>query len=131
MKEVSFVCIQPSDRRASEPTTPGTRYWRICDEQTPTDSLFVGIVEVPAGGTRIPLHYHSSVEEFQYILSGTGVVWDAQGNEYPLSPGTCVYCPPQPKNAHGFKNTGTSPLLILCVFSSVGGKAPEQVVVTD
>lgn len=131
MEARHFLCMQPSDRRPCEPTLPGARRWLICDEQTPTLSLLVGVVELPERGSTIPLHYHPSVEEFQYIVSGSGVVWDAEGNEYPLSPGTCIYCGPEPKGAHGYKNTGNSPLVILFIYPSAGGKAPDYVVVDE
>ena len=131
MAKDAIVCIQPSDRRPFQPSTPGTRYWRICGEETPTESLFVGVVELREGGQIIPLHYHPEVEELQYVISGTGVVWDADGNEYPVAAGTCIYCPPHPEAAHGFRNTGSSSLLILCVFPSPRGQPPEQSWVTD
>lgn len=121
-----FTCIQPEDRRPSKPSTPGTRYWRICDEQTPSQSLFAGIVELRESGETIPLHYHPYAEELQFVIAGTGIVWDESGNEYPIRPGTCIYCPSHPEAAHAFKNTGSSPLLILCVFPSVDGHPPEQ-----
>lgn len=131
METCHFLCMQPSERRSCKPTLPGAGRWLIFDEQTPTVSLLVGIVELPERGSTIPLHYHSSVDEFQYIVSGSGVVWDAEGNEHPLRPGTCIYCGPGPKGAHGYKNTGASPLVILFVYPSPGGKPPDVIVVDD
>jgi len=131
MEDLAFLCLQPSERHPSKPTILGTRRWLICDEQTPTVSSLVGVVELPERENTIPLHYHSSVEEFQYIISGSGVAWDAEGNEYPLGPGTSVYCGPGPKGAHGFKNTGASPLVILFIYPSAAGKPLDLIVVVE
>ena len=120
-----FLVMQPSERRWSKPTIVGTQRWLICDEQTPTASMLAGVVELPEQGSKVPMHYHSTNEELQYIVSGSGVVRDAEGNEYPLKPGTCVYCGPGPKCAHEFENTGDESLVILFVYSSPGGKAPD------
>lgn len=75
-------------------------------------------------GCTISLHHHS-VDELQYVLSGTGILRDANGNEYPMSAGMSVYCAPRPEGAHEFENTGSSPLAFLFVFRSPGGKFPE------
>lgn len=121
----SFLVVQPAERRPSKPTMPGTRRWLLCDEQTPTASMLVGVVELRARGDRIPMHYHSSDEEFQYIVSGSGVVRDAERNEYPVEPGTSVYCGAGPECAHEFENQGDTPLAILFVYPSPGGQAPD------
>jgi quercetin dioxygenase-like cupin family protein len=111
-----FHHFGPSDRRPRAPRVPGSRVDVICDAQTPTASLIVGVNEL-APGARIPLHFHDC-EELQYILSGHGVALDAEGREYPLEPGSAVYCAAGRSAAHGFVNTGTTPLAILYVYAS-------------
>ena len=119
----SFFCIQPADRRWVTGLFTGTRRGLIADEQTPTLGLVTGVVELLDPGRKIDLHHHE-VEEFQYIVSGTGLARDAHGTKYPVAPGTCVYCRPGPEGAHEFENTGQDPLVILFVFSSPGGRFP-------
>jgi quercetin dioxygenase-like cupin family protein len=123
MGRKSFVCIYPEDRKPSQARFDGTRREIICDETTPTDRLVSGVVELVAPGCIINLHYHD-IEELQFILFGSGVARDADSNEYPLFPGASVYCAPGPEGAHEFENTGDTPLGILFVFPSEGGKFP-------
>ncbi len=67
--------------------------------------------EVAPGG-HTPEHAHGHEHEV-FILEGTGVV--RQGTqEHPLRPGTVVYVPP--KQAHQFRNTGSTPLRFLCLI---------------
>jgi len=133
MDRPSLVVLPPSAHRVSQPALPDPRLayrvWAICDEHTPTVALQVGVIELSEQGNKCPLHYHSSIEELQYVLSGNGVVRDAEGNEYQAGPGTAVYCSPGPEFAHEFENTGTYPLVILFIHSTAGGLSPDLVLV--
>ncbi len=128
MTQKAFFLIRPSGRRLIQGLFPGTRRQLICDDETPTIKLVTGIVELIEPGCIIPLHYHH-IEEFQYVLSGNGLARDGQGNEYPVSVGTSVYCRPGVQGAHEFENNGREPLEILFVFPSEGGKFPDVEVV--
>ena len=124
MNKPHFLCIAPSDRRLMQSRFPGTRRTIICDSETPTTHLVAGVVELLEPGCIINMHYHS-VEELQYIVSGSGVVRDGEGNEYPVSPGTSVYCAPGAQGAHEFQNCGQEPLVILFAFPVPGGHFPQ------
>ena len=63
----------------------------------------------PDGHT--PLHTHAWEHEV-YVLAGRGVVRTGQG-EHKISPGDCVYVPPEEK--HQFVNAGSKPLKFLCI----------------
>jgi mannose-6-phosphate isomerase-like protein (cupin superfamily) len=95
---------------------------RILDASTPGAELFA--VQVAIGGD-IPLHYHS-VMEFQYVLAGHGLALDADGGETPIAPGGSVISPAGPAGAHGFRNTGSLPLTLLCIYPSPGGATPDR-----
>jgi uncharacterized cupin superfamily protein len=128
-----FAVIPPSEHRRSKPAVADERCayraWSILDEQTAASSMQVGIVELPDQGNKVPLHYHSTAKELQYVLSGTGVVRDAEGLEYLLTPHTAIFCEAGAEGAHEFENTGIYPLVILFIHPSTGGKAPDMVLV--
>jgi mannose-6-phosphate isomerase-like protein (cupin superfamily) len=128
-----FLVLPPSDHRLSRPALPDPRLayrvWAICDEQTPTVALQVGVIELSKAGDKCPLHYHSSVEELQYILSGYGVVRDPDGKQYEVGPGTAIYCAPGPGFAHEFENTGPYPLVLMFIHSTAGGESPDLILV--
>ncbi len=124
MAEGSFFLIQPHERRLVQGKFAGTVRHMIVDEKTPSLNFVTGTIQILDTGSRIPLHHHA-VEEFQFIIRGHGVVRDSQGQEYPVTPGTSVYCLPGADGAHEFENTGTDPLEILFVFHSPGGLFPQ------
>jgi uncharacterized cupin superfamily protein len=84
-----------------------------------------GIVELSSQGDTIPMHYHRETEELQYIVSGSGVVRDNEGNEYPVEAGTAVYCGAGSQSAHEFENTENRPLIVLFIYPSLGGSSPD------
>lgn len=85
----------------------------------------VGVMELREQGSKCPLHYHTTGDELQYVLSGVGLVRDAQGNEFRLEPHTAIFCGTGPMSAHEFENTGTYPLVILFVHPIVDDKSPD------
>ena len=101
---------------------PGAPVSRILDSSTPGAELFAVLVAISG---EIPLHYHP-VMELQYVLSGHGLALDADGGETPIAPGGTVISPAGPSGAHGFRNTGSLPLTLLCVYPSPGGRAPGR-----
>jgi mannose-6-phosphate isomerase-like protein (cupin superfamily) len=95
---------------------------RILDSSTPGAELFAVLVAI---GGDIPLHYHP-VFELQYVLSGHGLALDADGGQTPIGPGGSVLSPASAAGAHGFRNMGSLPLQLLCVYPSEGGAAPGR-----
>ncbi len=66
---------------------------------------------LPAGAS-INLCEHQASDEMNYIISGTGCAV-CDGEEKPLQPGDCHYCP---KGAsHTIINTGSNDLLLFTV----------------
>ena len=118
-----FHYIPVDARRPRAARVPGSTVGVICDASTPAASLITGVNEL-APGASIPAHFHDH-EELQYILSGEGVALDADGREYPLGPGTAVYCAAGRSAAHGFRNTGAAPLAILYVYATPGAAPPS------
>ncbi|HBY98818.1 MAG: cupin domain-containing protein [Ardenticatenaceae bacterium] len=119
--EQALVVTPPSQYRPRETPFPATTSELICAAHTPSESLYVGIIALNENGAKVPMHRHA-IEEVQYILYGSGMVRDDDGNQYPVTPGTCVYSPAYVP--HEFENTGTLPLGILFIFPSPGGVHP-------
>lgn len=122
LSPAGFHHIPPHARRPRAARVPGSQVDIICDASTPTASLISGVNEL-APGAHIPVHFHD-YEELQYILSGEGMALDADGREYRLGPGAAVYCAAGRSAAHGFRNTGTTPLAILYVYATPGAAPP-------
>ena len=59
------------------------------------------------------LHTHTANMEVCYILSGSGLVEDAQAGRTSLNPGDTHIC--LPSDAHKILNDGTVPLVYLAV----------------
>lgn len=112
----------PTDGIAAPEDYPNAPISIVCDRSTPGAGLFGVMVAI---GGDIPLHYHSMME-FQYVISGTGLALDADGNEIPIAPGGTVLSPSGPAGAHGFRNTGVLPLTLLCIYPSPGGATPDR-----
>ena len=112
----------PEDGIAAKADYPDAPVSRVLDRSTPGAELFA--VQVAIGGD-IPLHYHS-VYELQYVLSGTGLALNADGDEIPIAPGGAVLSPAGAAGAHGFRNTGPLPLTLLCVYPAPGGATPDR-----
>lgn len=67
-------------------------------------------------GASIGLHRHESSSEINYVLQGTGLAV-CDGQEEPLGPGSCQYCPKG--SSHSIANTGSEVLVLVTVV-------PEQ-----
>ena len=129
MQETHFLVVPPSEHQSSRPSLDDDRLtyraWSILNEQTLGVSMQVGVIELRERGSKCPSHYHTSTQELQYILSGTGVVRDAHGHEFRVEPHTAIYCGSGPESAHEFENTGPYPLVILFVHPIVDGQSPD------
>jgi len=74
----------------------------------PAYSVRVFTVE-PGGHT--PRHAHDS-EHLNYVISGTGVLVDPEGEARELAPGDFAYV--QPHELHQFRNAGDEPFVFIC-----------------
>ena len=64
-------------------------------------------------GCSVGLHTHTANMEVCYVLSGSGLVEDAQAGRTRLNPGDTHIC--LPSDAHKILNDGTVPLVYLAV----------------
>jgi mannose-6-phosphate isomerase-like protein (cupin superfamily) len=112
----------PHEARRAAPDYADAPVARLLDESDPGAELFAVLVAI---GGEIPLHYHP-VMELQFVLAGHGLALDADGREVPIGPGGSVLSPAGPSGAHGFRNTGSLPLQLLCVYPSPGGRVPGR-----
>lgn len=112
----------PHEGIAAPADYPGAPVSRILDSSTPGAELFAVLVAI---SDEVPLHFHP-VMELQFVLSGHGLALDADGGETPIAPGGTVISPAGPSGAHGFRNTGSLPLTLLCVYPAPGGVAPGR-----
>jgi len=114
--------VAPERFRGAPPSYPATSIARLLDDRDPGAELYAALISIER---EVPLHFHP-VLEFQYVLIGSGVALDADGQETPIGPGGAVLSPAGPAGAHGFKNTGSLPLTMLCVFPAPGGVPPSR-----
>jgi len=118
-----LTVIRSGLERHREPRVLGSTVAVLLDAAVPGSDMYAGF-NILAPGARIPLHWHS-VGEFQFILSGTGLVVDSDGVETPVEPHSTVFSPRGESGAHGFINTGPLPLTILFAYSSPDGVSPD------
>ncbi|MGX7827997.1 ectoine synthase [Actinokineospora sp. 24-640] len=69
---------------------------------------------VVRAGTRSPLQYRNHLEAC-YCISGSGLVIDSDGNEYPISPGTMYAL--DKNDAHYLIASPIEDLRLVCVFT--------------
>lgn len=93
---------------------PGRSALEIVSRRTGAGGVTLRLVEIPPPDARTPprqAHRHRDCEECMFVLSGTGTT-HADSGEYALTPGDTFWIPPGEK--HVTRNTGTTPLLLLC-----------------
>ncbi len=95
----------------------GVVTWRtlLSGDRTPTEALTIGVAEVVEQvGAEARLHRHAQAEAY-YILSGRGIL-TIEGEEQPLSAGTCAFIPAGAW--HAARGVGAEPLRLLYVFAA-------------
>jgi quercetin dioxygenase-like cupin family protein len=92
------------------------------------DQMVIGRT-VFAPGSRHELHRHANAEEFQYLLSGEGVVLNAD-EEVPVKPGEVVFTPAG--EWHGFRNASeTEDAVLLWGWCGAGNREAAGYEVKD
>ena len=95
---------------------PGRNSLEIVSARTGAQSVTLRLAEIPPQGSgaapRGP-HHHRDCEECIYVLAGTGTT-HADSGEYALNAGDTILIPPGEN--HVTRNTGTTPLLLLCFY---------------
>ena len=110
-------------RAADQPVQrTGDREFRIVvDPAAGCGSVTQFVGDIPPG--RAPAHSHT-YDEVVYVLRGEGVV-HLEGDDAPVSAGSCVYLPPPLQ--HCLENTGTGVLRVLGVFCPAGDPGSKVV----
>jgi quercetin dioxygenase-like cupin family protein len=98
--------IRIEDVRTEEFET-GRTYQTLVGDEAGSTPVRVGIQTSPPGystGT----HSHPYMEVIT-VIEGTGEAWiEGEGDAIPIGPGTTMVAPPD--TAHGFRNTGRTPM---------------------
>ena len=78
---------------------PGLKIRKLagCPEH-PSERISVGLATF-GPGTHEHLHWHL-IETFHYVLTGSAIVRDIEGNRYEVGPGDVVYGPPGVRCSH-------------------------------
>ena len=95
---------------------PGRMSLEIVSANTGAKSVTLRLAEIPPDDPAAPRrspHHHRDCEECIFVLSGTGRTF-ADSGEYALNPGDTILIPPGEN--HVTRNTGTTPLLLLCFY---------------
>ena len=94
-----------------------TRVQFLIDEESAgSDQLVVGRTVLPPGA-RHERHLHPNADEFLVVLSGSGEIYTAEGEE-PAGEGDVVFTPAGPW--HGFNNTSAEDVLLLWGWRGAG-----------
>jgi uncharacterized cupin superfamily protein len=86
----------------------------------------VGLLELPAGSSTRPGHWHTKEEEHLYVLSGSATLHLA-GNTFPLRPGSFVCFPAGQAAPHHLVNTSGES----CRYIMVGERLADDEVRHD
>ena len=94
---------------------PGRTSLEIVSANTGAQAVTLRLAEIPPQGSGAPRgpHHHRDCEECIFVLSGTGRTI-ADSGEYALNAGDTILIPPGEN--HVTRNTGTTPLLLLCFY---------------
>ena len=95
----------------ANPLPPGEKSQMI--KLAEDDSVSVYLVRM-APGAELGPHFHQTHDETEYVIRGTGQLF-VDGKWVGIKPGSFHF---NPKNkAHGAKNTGDEPLVVLIMFT--------------
>ncbi|MEX0649262.1 MAG: cupin domain-containing protein [Balneolaceae bacterium] len=105
----------------------GTHHWFSRPDITDSEDLIVTRVDVEPGGGH-PFHYHPTMDEVIYILSGEAEQWIEKKAKI-LSPGEAVYVPK--KMVHATFNKSNEPLSFLAILSPAADLEGSMVYVSE
>jgi mannose-6-phosphate isomerase-like protein (cupin superfamily) len=95
---------------------PGRSSIEIVSKEKGSQSVTLRLVEVPPARPGDPLrqpHYHLGFEECIFVMAGEGCT-EADSGVFPVRTGDTVLIPSGER--HVTRNTGTTPLVLLCFF---------------
>lgn len=106
--------VHPGDAR--DLNLPGRKSLELISGNIGSEAVTLRLVEIPVAqadeSPRKP-HRHTDFEECMYVLSGSGKTLTANG-EVQISTGDAILVPPG--ELHVTRNTGSTPLQMLCFF---------------
>ncbi len=94
----------------------GIRIRWLIDEKEGAPSFAMRIIELDPGVIFDP-HHHPYEHEI-YVLEGTGIVTEPEGEVGALAPGRFLLV--EPDEVHGYRNTGDAMLRFICVIPLQG-----------
>ena len=106
--------IRPEEAR--DLNLPGRRSREIVSATVGAEAVTLRLVEIPVprpGDKPREPHRHSDFEECMYVLSGEGMS-ECESGARPVKAGDTILVPPG--ELHVTRNTGSSPLRLLCFF---------------
>lgn len=106
--------IRPGDARDLD--LPGRKSLEIVSAATGSAAVTLRLVEIPVAqpdDSPRMLHRHADFEECMYVLSGQGTTHTESG-ECSVGAGDTILVPPG--ELHVTRNTGSTPLRMLCFF---------------
>ncbi len=86
--------------------------------------LGCSMYELPPGKRDWPLHFHHANEEAIYVLQGRGTLRMPDG-EHAIGPGDYAHFQRKADHAHQIINTGSEPLVFLCMSGQVAPDVTE------
>jgi mannose-6-phosphate isomerase-like protein (cupin superfamily) len=106
--------IRPHEAR--DLNLPGRKSLQIVSAEMGAAAVTLRLVEIPVAdpgeAPREP-HRHAAFEECMYVLSGQGATRTSSG-ETEVAAGDTIFVPPG--ELHVTRNTGSTPLRMLCFF---------------
>ena len=106
--------------RFSDPHAPTERYGAdVADigRRIGARKMGYNVTVIDPGKAAYPAHNHRITEEMFLILDGAGELRLGEAR-HPVRAGDVIACPPGgPETAHQLRNTGETPLRVLCVSS--------------
>jgi mannose-6-phosphate isomerase-like protein (cupin superfamily) len=106
--------IHPGD--AKDLNLPGRKSLEIVSAAVGSAEMTLRLVEIPVPApdeTPRDPHRHVNFEECMYVLSGEGLTCTPNGDS-PVAAGDTILVPPG--ELHVTRNTGSTPLRMLCFF---------------
>ncbi len=104
---------------------PGRKSLEIVSAEIGSAAVTLRLVEIPVskpGESPRELHSHGGFEECMYVLSGQGTTHTESG-EYSVEAGDTILVPPG--ELHVTRNTGKTPLRMLCFFPTADCSEPK------
>jgi quercetin dioxygenase-like cupin family protein len=109
--ELKVVNIR--DVKGTQPDAVRMSWLLVSEKTVDAQNLSMGINETYPGGM-VPEHKHDTEEEVNFILAGRGK-FVAEGKEFALEPGVCVYIPAG--IPHQIINNGDEVIRFMWIFA--------------